>query len=139
MKKNRPVSETSKFLSLAVFVFPRKWQAMPVLIHTGPQSAKSLRDFPLCLLVEGSAPKPLLNTEFHSVAARSANAFDHDRLTAGRGLFPVLFSVPRPFSALGLHLPLPLKAPAFPHGNACTRRRPFSFLPAISRTPSATL
>ena len=26
-------------------------------------------------LVEGSAPKPLLNTEFHSVAARSANAF----------------------------------------------------------------
>ena len=27
------------------------------------------------LLVEGSAPKPLLNTEFHSAAARSANAF----------------------------------------------------------------
>ena len=32
---------------------------MPVLIHTDPQSAKSLRDFPLRLLVEGSAPKPL--------------------------------------------------------------------------------
>ena len=44
---------------------------MPVLIHTGPQRRKSLRDFPLRLLVEGSAPKPLLNTEFHSVAARS--------------------------------------------------------------------
>ena len=27
------------------------------------------------LLVEGSAPKPLLNTEFHSVAARSSNTF----------------------------------------------------------------
>ena len=27
------------------------------------------------LLVECSAPKPPLNTEFHSVAARSANAF----------------------------------------------------------------
>ena len=47
---------------------------MPVLIHTGPQRRKSLCDFPLRLLVEGSAPKPLLNTEFHSVATRSANA-----------------------------------------------------------------
>ena len=40
-------------------------QAMRVLIHT----RISCR-----LLVEGSAPKPPLNTEFHSVAARSANA-----------------------------------------------------------------
>ena len=32
---------------------------MPVLIHTDPQSVKFLRDFPLRLLVEGSAPKPL--------------------------------------------------------------------------------
>ena len=47
---------------------------MPVLIHTGPQRRKSLCDFPLCLLVEGSAPKPPSNTEFHSVATRSANA-----------------------------------------------------------------
>ena len=31
---------------------------MPVLIHTGPQRRKSLCDFPLCLLVEGSAPSP---------------------------------------------------------------------------------
>ena len=60
---------------------------MPVLIHTGPQGRKSLCDFPLCLLVEGSAPQAPLNTEFHSVAARSANAFDQDQLTAGRGLF----------------------------------------------------
>ena len=40
-------------------------QAMRVLIHT---------HISCCLLVEGRAPKPLLNTEFHSVAARSANA-----------------------------------------------------------------
>ena len=33
----------------------------------------------------------------------------------------------------------PSKAPAFPHGNAGTRHRSFSFLPAILRTPSATL
>ena len=78
-----------------------------------------------------------LNTEFHSVAARSANAFD--QLTAGRGLFLFQHPVLPPFSALDLHLPLPLKAPAFPHGNAGTRHRSFSFLPAISRTPSATL
>ena len=37
----------------------RARQAMPVLIHTDQQSAKSLRDFPLRLLVEGNAPKPL--------------------------------------------------------------------------------
>ena len=41
------------------------WQAMRVLIHTHISCR---------LLVEGSAPKPLLNTEFHSVAARSPNA-----------------------------------------------------------------
>ena len=40
-------------------------QAMRVLIHTHISCR---------LLVEGSAPKPLLNTEFHSVAARSPNA-----------------------------------------------------------------
>ena len=39
---------------------------MRVLIHTHISCR---------LLVEGSAHKPLLNTEFHSVAARSANAF----------------------------------------------------------------
>ena len=46
-------------LSLVLFNFGEKRQAMPVLIHTGPQRRKSLRDFPLRLLVEGSAPKPL--------------------------------------------------------------------------------
>ena len=40
-------------------------QAMRALIHT---------HIPCRLLVEGNAPKPLLNTEFHSVAARSPNA-----------------------------------------------------------------
>ena len=44
-------------------------QAMRVLIHT---------HISYRLLVEGSAPKPLLNTEFHSVAARSANALKGD-------------------------------------------------------------
>ena len=38
---------------------------MRVLIHT---------HISYRLLVEGSAPKPLLNTEFHSVATRSPNA-----------------------------------------------------------------
>ena len=84
---------------------------MPVLIHTDPQSAKSLRDFPLRLLVEGSAPKAPLNTEFHSVATRSANAFDQDQLTAGHGLFLFQHPVLPPFSALDPHWPLPLKAP----------------------------
>ena len=41
-------------------------QAMRALIHTHISCR---------LLVEGNAPKPLLNTEFHSVAARSPNAF----------------------------------------------------------------
>ena len=40
-------------------------QAMRVLIHT---------HISYRLLVEGSAPKPLLNTGFHSVATRSPNA-----------------------------------------------------------------
>ena len=47
-------------------------QAMRVLIHTHISCR---------LLVEGSAPKPLLNTEFHSVAARSANALKGDAKT----------------------------------------------------------
>ena len=41
-------------------------QAMRVLIHTHISCR---------LLVEGSAPKPFLNTEFHSMATRSTNAF----------------------------------------------------------------
>ena len=41
-------------------------QAMRVLIHTHISCP---------LLVGVTAPKPLLNTEFHSVAARSPNAF----------------------------------------------------------------
>ena len=52
IKVNHRVKDTD-------IVCEQKWQAMPVLIHTDPQSAKSLRDFPLRLLVEGSAPKPL--------------------------------------------------------------------------------
>ena len=52
-------------------------QAMRALIHT---------HIPCRLLVEGSAPKPLLNTEFHSVAARSANAFLSVPGTAFQGI-----------------------------------------------------
>ena len=55
------------------------------------------------------------------MAARSANTFDQDQLTAGRGLFLFQHPVLPPFSALDPHLPLPLKAPAFPNGNADTR------------------
>ena len=40
---------------------------MRVLIHTHISCR---------LLVEGGAPKPLLNTEFHSMAARSPNSFE---------------------------------------------------------------
>ena len=54
-----PSHQTMKIHSLVLFNFGEKRQAMPVLIHTGPQRRKSLRDFPLRLLVEGSAPKPL--------------------------------------------------------------------------------
>ena len=79
-------------------------------------------------------PQAPLNAEFHSAAARSANAYDQDQLTAGRGLFLVLFSVPHPFSAADPHWPLPSKVPAFPHGNAGTRRRFSSFPPAVWRT-----
>ena len=80
-----------------------------------------------------------LNTEFHSVAARSANAFDQNQLTAGRGLFLFQHPVLPPFSALDLHSLLQSKAPSFLHGSADTRNKSFSFLPAILRTLSVTL
>ena len=38
------------------------------------------------LLVEG-IPQAPMNAEFYSAAARPMDAFDHDQLTAGRGLF----------------------------------------------------
>ena len=38
------------------------------------------------LLVEG-IPQAPMNAEFHSAAARPMDAFEHDQLTAGRGLF----------------------------------------------------
>ena len=58
---------SSLFLqAMRVAIHTQIRQAMRVLIHTHISCR---------LLVEGSAPKPLLNTEFHSVAARSPNAF----------------------------------------------------------------
>ena len=112
---------------------------MPVLIHSARRGENPAVIFPSALLVEGSAPKPPLNAEFHSAAARSANAYDQDQLTAGRGLFLFRHRVPSPFSTVGPHWLWQSKAPAFLHGNAGTRHRSFSFLPAISHTPSATL
>lgn len=44
--------------SLAVFAFPRKLQAMPVLIHSARRGKNPAVIFPSALLVEGSAPKP---------------------------------------------------------------------------------
>ena len=134
LKKNRPVSETWKFLSLAVFVSPRKRQAMPVLIHSARRGENPVVIFPSALLVEGSAPKPPLNAEFHSAAARSANAYDQDQLTAGRGLFLFRRHVPPPYSEHGPRWIWPLKAPSFPRGSADTRRRFSSFPPAVWRT-----
>ena len=66
---------------------------MPVLIHSARRGQNPAVIFPSALLVEGSAPKPLLNAEFHSAAVRPMDAFDHDQLTGGRGLFLVPFSV----------------------------------------------
>ena len=57
---------SSLFLqAMRVAIHTQIRQAMRALIHT---------HIPCRLLVEGSAPKLPLNTEFHSVAARSANA-----------------------------------------------------------------
>ena len=54
-------------------VFRSGTRAVSVVLDTGKQCLW----LSIChkLLVEGNAPKPLLNTEFHSVAARSPNAF----------------------------------------------------------------
>ena len=49
------MSETWKFLSLAVFVSARKWQAMPVLIHSARRGKNpAVISPPLCL--PGAAP-----------------------------------------------------------------------------------
>ena len=134
IKVNHRVKDTD-------IVCEQKWQAMPVLIHSAHRGKNPDVISPSALLVEGSAPKPLcpLNAEFHSAATRPMDAYDHDRLTAGRGLFLVLFSVPHPFSAADPHWPLPSKVPAFPHGNAGTRRRFSSFPPAVWHTQIAGL
>ena len=111
-------------------------RGLGALPSTSKRRGKSQRDFLLCgpvcintgiaclfsLEIKRTSEKIV---KFHSLAQFISNFSDN--------------SVLPPFSALDLHLPLPLKAPAFPHGNAGTRHRSFSFLPAISHTPSATL
>ena len=108
------------------------WQAMRVLIHTHISCR---------LLVEGNAPKPLLTTEFHSVAARSPNAFlsvssaplrsigVRESLTpfanmarpkielplkAGVAKYHTSFFVPRRFATVATVLGVPLKTPSRP-------------------------
>lgn len=88
------------------------------------------------LPVEG-IPQAPINAEFHSAATRSANAFDHDQLTAGRGLFLFGHRVPPPFLRADPHWPLPPAAPAFPHGSAGTRHSFYSFHPRTGRTQLA--
>lgn len=62
------------------------------------------------------------------MATRSANAFDRDQLTAGRGLFLSPVSAPRPFSAADPHSLWPSKVPSFLRGNAGIQHRFFLFL-----------
>lgn len=100
--------------------------------NTGKQCTRIAIRLP-ALLVEG-IPQAPLNAEFYSAAARSANAYDQDQLTAGRSLFLVLFSVPHPFSAVDPHWPWQSKVPAFLHGSAGARYRFSSFPPAVWRT-----
>ena len=85
------------------------------------------------LLVEG-IPQAPMNAEFHSAAARPMDAFDHDPLTAGRGLFLFRHRVPPPCLRADPHWPLLPTAPAFPRGSAGTRHRSFSFSPAAEHT-----
>ena len=85
------------------------------------------------LLVEG-IPQAPMNAEFHSAAARPMDAFDHDQLTAGRGLFLFRHRVPPPCLRADPHWPLLPTAPAFPRGSAGTRHRSFSFSPAAEHT-----
>ena len=75
-----------------------------------------------------------MNAEFHSAAARSANALDHDQLTAARGLFLFRYRVPSPYLRADPHWPLLPTAPAFPRVSAGTRHRSFSFSPAAEHT-----
>ena len=55
-----------------------------------------------------------MNAEFHSTAARSANALDHDQLTAARGLFLFRYRVPSPYLRADPHEPLPPDGAGFP-------------------------
>lgn len=55
-----------KISPLVLFLVQRKRQAMPQDSHSAPGAA--------CW----GFPKPLLNTEFHSVAARPLDALNHD-------------------------------------------------------------
>lgn len=75
MKKSKPASENATFPRW-LFSFPEE---------SGKQCPWIAIRLP-ALLVEG-IPQAPMNAEFHSAAARPMDAFDHDQLTAGRGLF----------------------------------------------------
>ena len=93
LKKSKPASENATFLRW-LFSFPEESGKQCPRIATAPWR---------CLLRD--TPKPPLNAEFHSAAARSTNAFDHDQLIAGRGLFPFRHHVPPPYLECDPHLP----------------------------------
>ena len=93
---------------------------MRVLIHTHISCR---------LLVEGNAPKPFLNTEFHSVAARSPNAFEDtpkrrtplgkgvancDTLGRWGGKIPPQFFLSATVATVATVLGVPLKTPSRP-------------------------
>ena len=80
-----------------------------------------------------------MNAEFHSAATRPMDAFDHDQLTAGRGLFLSPVSAPRPFSASDPHSLWPSKVPSFLRGNAGIQHRFFSFPTGVWHSQFAIL
>ena len=69
------MSETWMFLSLAVFVSPRKWQAMPVLIHTGHRAENPCRDFRSVCLLRAAPPSPFEHRISFCGCAFLRNAF----------------------------------------------------------------
>ena len=96
-------------------------QAMRVDSHT--QIRQAMRVFihahiSCRLLVEGSAPKPpLLNTEFHSVAARSTNAFKG----RNKSFHPIVFGLTVKQSG-PWKLGRQNATPFFPSRDRCERR-----------------
>ena len=102
----------------------------------------------LALLV-GEFPKPPLNTEFHSVAARSCGtlftACGAERTRANQQVsgpdfvpLPGRYGAPARSPSADPHWPLRSAVPAFPRGRAGTPHRPFSCPPTAGHTRPAS-